>query len=328
MSGIGPADNAEHADDAGPGGGGRGRASARPIGISPDINRDPGEDWFRGNRWPPQDREALKIWTRAAAPPSFRPADWSLPHFAVAVLTEFAAQGNGAWIAIALPPPPAAAADIEAEIAALVEIAEFRAGVQAEALERRENVVGDFRGLLTFKAGSHPWTTPLCHAALRVGQFLALHQKKRHMRGRPSTVSPALMPPIDPPGHPAYPSGHATEAYLIALVLAEVMPGLAWGEGRGGAKNPVSAQDLAPVAGSITTRLTSVPGVAQRLERSPLWRIAERIARNREVLGVHFPSDSEAGLRLAVQALPLLLACPLIAAPGTGALARARAEWA
>lgn len=73
MSGIGPADNAEHADDAGPGGGARGRASARPIGISPDINRDPGEDWFRGNLWPPQDREALKTWTRAASPPALPP---------------------------------------------------------------------------------------------------------------------------------------------------------------------------------------------------------------------------------------------------------------
>jgi hypothetical protein len=55
--------------------------------------------------------------------------------------------------------------------------------------------------------------------------------------------------------------------------------------------------------------------------------MAERVARLREVIGVHYPSDSEAGLRLAVQALPILLACPLVGTAGTGALARARAEW-
>ena len=56
--------------------------------------------------------------------------------------------------------------------------------------------------------------------------------------------------------------------------------------------------------------------MANRMTNTPLWRIAERIARNREVLGMHYPSDSEAGLRLAAQALPILLACPLIGAAG------------
>ena len=32
------------------------------------------------------------------------------------------------------------------------------------------------------------------------------------------------MPLIDPPGHAAYPSGHATQARLVALCLEQVMP--------------------------------------------------------------------------------------------------------
>jgi hypothetical protein len=166
---------------------------------------------------------------------------------------------------------PAAAepADTADEIAELMEIAEFRAGAMAEAMLQRDDVIGYFRGVLTFKASSHPWTFRLCHAAVRVGQFIVMHHKKLHGRARPSVIAPALMPPIDPPGHPAYPSGHATQAYLLAMVLAEVMPGIAWGEGKGGAKLPVTAADLAQVAGSIMTKVRTVPGVAGRITHTP-----------------------------------------------------------
>jgi hypothetical protein len=42
----------------------------------------------------------------------------------------------------------------------------------------------------------------------------------------------------------------------------------------------------------------------------PLKRLAERIARNREVLGLHFPSDSAAGLSLANSAFAKLTLGP------------------
>ena len=173
-------------------------------------------------------------------------------------------------------------------------------------MEQRDNIVGYFRGLLTFKASSHPWTVRLCHAAVRVGQFVAMHHKMVHRRPRPSRLSPVLMPPVDPPGHASYPSGHATQAYLIALVLAEVMPGIAWGQNAGGAKVPMTE--------------------AER-RQNPLWRIAERVARNREVLGVHYPTDSAAGLDLALHSFGILRHCRLLAEPDSGAFDRARAEW-
>ena len=37
--------------------------------------------------------------------------------------------------------------------------------------------------------------------------------------------------------------------------------------------------------------------------------MAQRIARNREVLGLHYPSDSQAGKDLAEFTFPLLMAC-------------------
>jgi acid phosphatase (class A) len=37
--------------------------------------------------------------------------------------------------------------------------------------------------------------------------------------------------------------------------------------------------------------------------------VTDRVARNREVLGMHYPSDSRAGKKLAEATAPLLMAC-------------------
>jgi hypothetical protein len=55
----------------------------------------------------------------------------------------------------------------------------------------------------------------------------------------------------------------------------------------------------------------------------PLQRLAERIARNREVLGMHYPSDSAAGKKLAEETFPLLIQCPTVRT----IVERAKAEW-
>ncbi len=69
------------------------------------------------------------------------------------------------------------------------------------------------------------------------------------------------------PGHPAYPSGHATGAYTIAYLLQELDP-----------------------------------------ENAEVYRKdAERMAKNREIGGLHYPSDTEAGRLLARQIVDSLL---------------------
>jgi hypothetical protein len=166
------------------------------------------------------------------------------------------------------------------EIDELVSLVEYRPAVMEEALTQREDIVEYFRGVLSFTQASHPATYGLAAAALRVAQFQVVHFKKIFNRVRPSRLSAGLVPPIDPPGHPAYPSGHATEAHLMALCLEQVMP--------------------EAIAQGTT--------VAHR----PLRRMAERIARNREVLGLHYPSDSATGRKLAEKTLPLFLRCPSV----------------
>ncbi|WP_442865101.1 hypothetical protein [Bosea sp. NBC_00550] len=96
-----------------------------------------------------------------------------------------------------------------------------------------------------------------------------------------------MLAPIDPPGHPAYPSGHATQSFLIAKCLEHVVP--------------------------VALGPQPDPNNPNHVQPSPFWLLAERIAKLREVLGVHYPSDTRGGLRLAEGAFPLMLKCTRIA---------------
>jgi hypothetical protein len=54
-----------------------------------------------------------------------------------------------------------------------------------------------------------------------------------------------------------------------------------------------------------------------------LDRLADRVSRNREVLGLHYPSDSAFGKEIARWTLPLLQKCPTF----QSLLTSAAAEW-
>src|SRR3989338_396887 len=85
--------------------------------------------------------------------------------------------------------------------------------------------------------------------------------KERFNRVRPNALFPFLSTTIEVPQHPAYPSGHATQAYFIAFMLGAAVP-----------------------------------------EQADVFMTdAERIAENREIAGVHYPSDSAAGKIIARQ---------------------------
>jgi len=60
-----------------------------------------------------------------------------------------------------------------------------------------------------------------------------------------------------------------------------------------------------------------------------LDRLAERLARNREVLGLHYRSDSVAGKFLAERTLELLVQCDTVLKllPGGGGEDTRQLEW-
>jgi hypothetical protein len=296
--------------DALGGAGGAGGGARRPIGISPALAKHGQETWYRGNQWPPANNEPP-----TGTPPvpwatldikRFPDLYWNFHSFGFAVIGELVQQqaqipGGAAfqWNSIPIGPiPDGAATAIElTELRALVE---HRAGVLAEAMAQRDGMAEYWRGLLMINRVAHPYNDAMIRIAMRVGQFQSMWYKNQFKRPRPSQLAPDLMPPINPPGHPAFPSGHATEAYLLAGCFKEVM---------------TQANALTPT--SAATQVMD-PNSFVAFER-----LAERIARYREVLGAHYPSDSAAGKLLAKDTLTLLKKCPTM----TVVFENAAREW-
>jgi membrane-associated phospholipid phosphatase len=265
----------------------------RQIGVSPALTKVNNESWFRGYKWPPAD--AFAQWTNSA-PTQFPRAYWGPSEYATVVLGEFveatAPTTGYKWNSPGLRTllkNILDAANVQTEIGDLVELIEYRPGVMAEALAQRTNPWAYFRGILMTDAPSAPYTRELVEIAVTVGHFQVQHYKREFNRVRPSQISPALLPPIDIPGHAAFPSGHATEGHMIAYCLTEVMP-----------------------------------AAARTPAQSPLMMMAQRIARNREVLGLHYPSDSAAGKLLAEKSFEILMQCPSVK---NEIIPKAKAEW-
>jgi acid phosphatase (class A) len=88
---------------------------------------------------------------------------------------------------------------------------------------------------------------------------IILYIKYINNRVRPSYLTKKIKPCIETPGHPSYPSGHSIEVYMIANILSDKYPN----------------------------------------KKEDLFRIADKIAKNRELAGVHYRSDTQFGKYLA-----------------------------
>jgi hypothetical protein len=283
----------------------------RPIGISPSIGTAPGEDWFRGNQWPPENTEppngppaawqqnSGRHFTPVKYPngPSqpfevtLPPRGWDPAHYQIVLLTEFAKAWsptpgldmalNGILTSALL------AANQAAEKRNLIAMIEFRAGALSEVVSQMNSFDAWFQGALGYTPATHPCTNFLYQGAMRAAEFAAMHYKNKFQRARPSQLWPELMPPVAVPGHASFPSAHSTQTHAIAKVLTKVASG------------------VVPSADDITNRL------------------AQRISRGREVLGLHYPSDTVAGEYVANSVAAAYLACPTVAR----LVVAARNEW-
>jgi hypothetical protein len=110
----------------------------------------------------------------------------------------------------------------------------------------------------------HQKTFELLAAAMRLANFVEMRFKQALACPRPMAYSHQIQPIIQTPGHGSLPSGHATEAFMTARVLEEV---------------------LSPAYDAANARLLHEQLMGQ----------AARIAINRQIAGVHFPVDSAAG---------------------------------
>lgn len=100
--------------------------------------------------------------------------------------------------------------------------------------------------------------------------------KLQYQRGRPrhccdeQQIEPMYRHTVYDPLHASYPSGHSSHAHAAALLLSDCV-----------ANDPALKTDMLAAAA--------------------------RVAQNREVAGLHYPSDSAAGADLAAQLVALLL---------------------
>ena len=205
----------------------------------------------------------------------------------------------------------------------------------AEAAAQSDGLTDYFVHVLGIDPASKPWTMALLGCGSAIGNVLAMQYKATYKRVRPSTLCPGLVPPWGPPQHPAFPSGHSLVAHLYALLLLQIEPVAqrfgVFDDGQAAGRKPTHAEFF----GGNGSKL----GYGVNM-RSPLLWLAWRAAKNRERIGVHYPSDSAASRRLAAALWQALFASEADLAlikpadqPGLNVptlhsvLAKAQAEW-
>jgi membrane-associated phospholipid phosphatase len=130
-----------------------------------------------------------------------------------------------------------------------------------------------YASVVNLQTERHRNTVALLALALDFIYPVAMRFKYALACPRPSDYSSVIQPMIEVPQHGSLPAGHATEGYLIAGILAVL-----------------------------------VPGAYGNFPQAHLNRIAHRIAENRIVAGLHFPIDNVAGRLLGETLAGLFLA--------------------
>lgn len=157
--------------------------------------------------------------------------------------------------------------------------ADLRADRIDEILMQTEDITSFFGAVLLLDWSRSDWVFELSEAIVRLCGYIEFPFKFVFDVPRPSLLSSKVMPVIDTPTHGAWPSGHATESFALATVLAGLVDRKAGNTGRF----------------DMNDATRDVNGSARMLMRT-----AMRISDNRTVAGVHYPHDSICGLVLGV----------------------------
>jgi PAP2 superfamily len=181
-------------------------------------------------------------------------------------------------------------AKMTAQIRGILDASIDRADLALEILDQAASgsALRYWTGLLHIDPSKERHTFLLILVVGKIGEFVAMGLKDHYKMRRPAQVYPWIMPLIDGPDTPSFPSSHSLQAHLIsgalklALQAPEFWPPAAW---------PPAAWPPGPSTGQTAKALDV---------------LADRVARNREVAGVHYPMDSAAGYYAALYCLFLL----------------------
>ena len=184
------------------------------------------------------------------------------------------------------PPPPNSAASTRRELDELRRLQAGRTRAQERSIRSHRDYAGVCNALMA-AADRELTTAPKTRSLLQhveADASLAVFQAKRRFnRARPHQLETRLKPSIPVPAHPAYPSGHVLQGYLVARVLVSIFPD----------------------------------------HREALTALGEHIGHEREIAGLHYPSDSAASRALGEALFARLEKNPKF----IHELDAARAEW-
>ncbi len=156
------------------------------------------------------------------------------------------------------PPPPLGSAAETRDLAAVAQAETDRTADQAVAAEEdHQRSVFRFADVMGpgFTPQNLPFATKFFQRVYSDQNKIVKAAKTFFARPRPFVVDPNLTPMVYPKPTPSYPSGHTTFAYVMAILLANMVPEKA----------------------------------------GPIFDRAAQYGYNRVVAGAHFPTDVEAG---------------------------------
>jgi hypothetical protein len=125
-----------------------------------------------------------------------------------------------------------------------------------------EGAISYFLGMLMVDPVRMPAVNLLIRVARRIGEHISMCLKGQYRCPRPSQLCAAIVPMIDPPATPSFPSGHSLQAQLIARCLLSAAP-------------PAQPADIL------------------------VRQLANRIGENRIIAGLHYPEDHRVGQQVA-----------------------------
>ncbi|MBM3525692.1 MAG: phosphatase PAP2 family protein [Alphaproteobacteria bacterium] len=173
-----------------------------------------------------------------------------------------------------VPPYSSSGTPLSQQIDAVVAATALRRQRTNEILTQIGSPFGYYASLLKIAVDSHPKTFELFETALLAARLTVMPLKAHFKRGRPAQYSAIIAPLIATPGHAAYPAGHAAQCHLVSALLRYIVQ-------------------------------SKVPHAAQLLEA-----LADRIAGNRVVAGLHFPEDNIAGKAVGVALASVFVGMP------------------
>ncbi|EAU43827.1 hypothetical protein R2601_07836 [Salipiger bermudensis HTCC2601] len=160
----------------------------------------------------------------------------------------------------------------EKQLGFLRAAADLRYDRLSEIRVETSNIQSFFASVSYMSSAATKWQLALTQAVFRLCTHVEMPVKLGFDVPRPITLAYQVQPIIQTPGHGAWPSGHATESFAAATLLSRLCHD--------------HSKPLDP------TELLA--------KQTPFYRQAERIAINRTVAGVHYPTDSMAGAVLGV----------------------------